>query len=199
MSGAPPDARSTSAPSPKRVLLVPGLWNSGPDHWQSYWEKGRNDCLRVVQRDWETPRAAEWIATLERAVLDAIGPVVLAAHSLGCTLVARFAARAAEATRAWVRGALLVAPSDVEAPSYPKGTEGFAPMPLERLPFPSIVVASSNDEYVSLERARLFARSWGGRFVEAGAHGHVNSASQLGMWPLGQGLLDQLLGGPVRP
>jgi predicted alpha/beta hydrolase family esterase len=132
-------------------------------------------------------------------VLDAPGTLVLAAHSLGCTLVARFADRAAEATRARVRGALLVAPSDVDAPSYPKGTEGFAPMPLERLPFPSIVVASSDDEYVGLERARLFARSWGSRFVEAGAHGHLNSASRLGMWPLGQGLLDELLGGPVRP
>ena len=152
----------------------------------------------MVQRDWETPRAADWIATLERAVLDASGPVVLAAHSLGCTLVARFADRAAEAARARVQGALLVAPSDVDAPSYPKGTEGFAPMPLERLPFPSTVVASSDDEYVSLERARLFARSWGSRLVEAGAHGHLNSASRLGMWPLGQGLLEELLGGPAQ-
>jgi predicted alpha/beta hydrolase family esterase len=182
-----------------RVLLIPGLWNSGPDHWQSHWEKGRKDCLRVVQRDWETPRAADWIAALERAVLDAAGPVVLAAHSLGCTLVARFAAAAAEVARTRVRAALLVAPSDVDAPSYPKGTAGFTPMPLHRLPFPSTVVASSDDEYVTLERARLFARSWGSRFVEAGAQGHLNSASKLGMWPLGQGLLDELLAGTAQP
>lgn len=174
------------------VLLLPGLWNSGPDHWQSHWEKGLPDCVRVVQRDWETPRAADWIETLEAAVLSAPGPVVLAAHSLACTLVARFAAAASPPALAKVRGALLVGPSDVDAPSYPKGTSGFAPMPLWPLPFPSIVVASSDDDYVTLERARLFARSWGARLVEAGARGHLNSASKMGMWPQGQALLEQL-------
>ena len=35
------------------ILLVPGLWNSGPEHWQSYWERERTDCRRVLQKDWE--------------------------------------------------------------------------------------------------------------------------------------------------
>ncbi len=89
--------------------------------------------------------------------------MVLAAHSLGCCTVAHLARDAAPAELARVRGALLVAPSDVEAPSYPAGTKGFAPMPLARLPFASIVVGSSNDEYVAPERARFFAGSWGAR------------------------------------
>ena len=174
------------------VLLLPGLWNSGPDHWQSHWENSRPGCIRVVQREWETPSAADWVETLEAAVLAAPGPVVLAAHSLACTLVSRFAAAASPGATAKVRGALLVAPSDVDAPSYPGGTSGFTPMPLERLPFPGIVVASSNDEYVTIARARLFARSWGARLVEVGAHGHLNSASKLGMWPQGLALLEEL-------
>jgi predicted alpha/beta hydrolase family esterase len=91
-----------------------------------------------------------------------------------------------------VRGALLVAPSDVESPRYPKGTEGFSPMPLSRLPFASIVVSSSDDEYVTPARAAAFARAWGSRLVEAGALGHINSDSKLGMWPLGSKLLDEL-------
>ena len=87
---------------------------------------------------------------------DADGPVVFAAHSLGCALVAHWAASSKQLTR--VRGALLVAPSDVEAPSYPAGTVGFAPMPLRKLPFSSIVVASSDDEYVAPERATQLHR-----------------------------------------
>jgi len=174
------------------VLLVPGLWNSGPENWQSYWERERGDCLRVVQSDWETPQRSDWVATLERAVSDAREPVVLAAHSLGCCLVAHWAGGKG-ASVAKVRGALLVAPSDVEAPSYPAGPVGFGPMPRQRLPFAAVVVASSDDRFVSLDRAREFAAAWGARLVEAGALGHINSDSELGNWPQGQELLAALL------
>ena len=107
--------------------------------------------------------------------------------------MAHLARDATPAELAKVRGALLVAPSDVEAPSYPSGTVGFVPMPLDRLPFPAIVIGSSNDEYVSEPRARLFAQQWGARYLDAGPLGHLNSASNLGMWPLGQSLLEDLL------
>jgi predicted alpha/beta hydrolase family esterase len=169
------------------VRLIPGLWNSGPEHWQSHWERERPDWLRIQQADWETPRREDWVETIRRAVEEAGEPVVLAAHSLGCATVAHFAAAGGR-----VHGALLVAPSDVEAPSYPAGTEGFKPVPMAPLPFPSIVVASTDDEYVSLERAAQFARAWGSRFVVAGALGHINSASKLGRWPLGLELLEEL-------
>jgi len=172
------------------VLLIPGLWNSGPEHWQSYWERERSGCRRIVQRDWETPRCSDWVATLEEAVGAAKAPVVLAAHSLGCTLVARWAATSRHLDR--IRGALLVGPSDVDAPSYPRGTTGFMPMPLDRLPFPSIVVFSTDDAYVTPERAALFAKAWGSRLVNAGAKGHLNSDSRLGMWPEGFALVDEL-------
>src|SRR4051812_43106958 len=109
----------TPVPGPAKVLLLPGLWNSGPENWQSYWERERDDCLRVIQSDWETPRREDWVATLEKAVAGAPEPVVLAAHSLACTLVGHWAGSAGATVRK-VRGALLVAPSDVEAPSYPR-------------------------------------------------------------------------------
>lgn len=188
---APPDGAAPRA----AVLLVPGLWNSGPEHWQSYWERARDDCRRVVQRDWETPRRADWVETLNRAVLESPAPVVLAAHSLGCATVAHWAASAEPAAVAWVRGALLVAPSDVHAPSYPPGTEGFIPIPLVPLPFASIVVASDDDEYVTLARAAHFAHAWGSRLVNVGARGHINSASGLGAWPEGEALLRSLIDG----
>jgi uncharacterized protein len=172
------------------VLLVPGLWNSGPEHWQSHWERERTDCRRVLQKDWETPRCSDWVAVLDAAIAGSRLPVVLAAHSLGCALVAHWAG--GSKLLAKVRGALLVAPSDVEAPSYPAGTSGFTPMPLERLPFRSIVVMSSDDQYVTPARASRFAQAWGSRLVDVGPKGHINSASGLGMWPEGFALIEEL-------
>jgi uncharacterized protein len=124
----------------------------------THWERIRPAWRRVLQQDWETPRRQDWVATVEAAVAASPAPVVLAAHSLGCCLIAHWAGLTSHASK--VRGALLVAPSDPDAPSYPKGPTGFTPMPLRRLPFASIVPASTDDEYVSVERAALFAREW---------------------------------------
>ena len=143
-----------------------------------------------MQTDWETPRRDDWVATLDQAVAEAGGPVVLAAHSLGCALVAHWAGGSRHLGK--VRGALLVAPSDVEAPSYPTGTTGFAPMPLRKLPFRSIVVMSADDQYVTPGRARQFAQAWGSQLVDVGPKGHINSASGLGMWPEGFALVEEL-------
>jgi predicted alpha/beta hydrolase family esterase len=170
------------------VLILPGLYNSGPEHWQSYWERAHPEFRRVEQDDWETPRCEDWVARLEDAVREAGLDTVLVAHSSSCALVARWT----ETTKLKVRGALLVAPSDTDAPSYPEGPAGFNPMPLNRLPFPSIVVASTDDPYVTLERAEEFARAWGSELVNIGPAGHLNSASGLGDWPVGFALLERL-------
>ena len=175
-----------------QVVLIPGLYDSGPEHWQSRWESERPDCVRVRQQDWETPRCEDWTAVLEQVVRGLEGEAVLAAHSLACATIAHWAQSASAQTLRKVRGALLVAPSDVEAASYPPGTQGFAPMPRRALPFTSIVVASSDDAYVTPARAAAFARDWGSRLVEVGPRGHLNSASGLGSWPEGQQLLAAL-------
>jgi hypothetical protein len=170
------------------VLLLPGLSGSGPQHWQSLWLAGRPGFRRVEQREWEAPRLEDWIATLDGAVREAGASALLVAHSAACTLVARWAGLHPRP----IRGALLVGPSDTEAPSFPKGPTGFAPMPLLPLPFPTTVVASSDDPYVSLARARRFAAAWGSRLAEVGAAGHINSQSGLGEWPAGLELLREL-------
>lgn len=169
------------------ILLLPGLYDSGPEHWQSYWQRAHG-YRRVEQHDWDTPRRTDWVDTLESAVAESGPDTVLVAHSLACTLVNWWA----QQTKLAVRGALLVAPSDVDAPSYPEGTHGFKPMPLLRLPFRSIVVASTDDEYVTLERAKEFAAAWGSELVVVGPKGHINSASALGEWPEGFALLKKL-------
>ncbi|HMA04261.1 MAG TPA: alpha/beta hydrolase [Gemmatimonadaceae bacterium] len=172
-----------------KILLLPGLYDSGPDHWQSHWERTLPNAVRIVQRDWESPARDEWVATLERAVAEHGSDVVLVGHSTACALIAFWAAQ----TSRTVRGALIVAPSDTEAPSYPDGPTGWTPMPMNLLPFPSIVVASADDEYVSLERARSFATAWGSSFISIGNAGHINSASGLGDWPRGRDLLAELM------
>ncbi len=117
--------------------------------------------------------------------------VVLAGHSLACTTIAHYAAKHADC-EGRVAAAFLVAPSDVEAPTYPPGSSGFDPMPLQKLPFPSVLVASTDDPFVTLERAELFARSWGSRLITIANAGHINTASGHGPWPEGEAWLEQL-------
>lgn len=174
------------------VLIVPGLTNSGPDHWQSLWEKQNPNYVRVQQRDWNQPDPKEWVAAIDQAVTSAQPPVFLVGHSLGCVAIARWATASGPGVSS-VAGALLVAPPDAERGGAPKEIKGFAPMPLKVLPFPSIFVASSNDPYSNIERARFFAKKWGSKFVEAGDKGHLDSESRLGDWPHGQKLLAELL------
>jgi uncharacterized protein len=181
-----------SAPSRTAALILPGLFDSGPEHWQTHWERQDPTCRRVRQADWETPRCADWVATLDAAVAYSADPVLLVAHSSACALVAHWARDASKESLTRVRGALLVAPSDPEGPSYPAGPTGFAPMPLGRLPFPSIVVASRDDEYVTIERAREYAAAWGGELTDLGDAGHINASSGLGTWPAGYGMLQRL-------
>jgi predicted alpha/beta hydrolase family esterase len=165
------------------ILMVSGLWNSGPLHWQTCWERKHPDWKRVPHRDYNNPQRDEWVAELDAAIAAGEGAPLLVAHSLGCALVAQWA-RCGSPLK--IAGAILVAPSDVDAPSYPVEATGFAPMPMERLPFPTLVVASTNDEYVTIERARALAQAWGSRLVEIGDAGHINGASGYGEWPEGE-------------
>jgi uncharacterized protein len=170
------------------VLVVPGWGDSGPDHWQSLWERAAPDFRRVIQRDWLAPRCEEWVDTLAAAVRAAGTRVVIAAHSLGCIAVAHLAARGP----AGVHGALLVAPPDVEAPGFAPQIEGFAPVPRTPLPFPSIVVTSRDDPYAMPGRTRVLAAAWGSRLVEHGEGGHFNTDAGFGPWPEGEALLEAL-------
>jgi len=118
-------------------------------------------------------------------------PVVLVAHSLGCLLAAAWAAHSQNTRR--VRGALLVAPGDVEREEIRPLLSSWSPVELGRLPFASVLLGSRNDPYCSLERARLFAHCWGSQFMDYGDCGHINADSGLGSWPEGHVLLQDLM------
>ena len=174
------------------VLIIPGLSNSGPEHWQSIWGTKHPEYHRVEQEDWETPRCADWVRTLHASIRSiGNGPVVLAGHSSACATIAHYAVQHGDC-EGRVAGAFLVGPSDVEAPSYPVGPTGFGPMPLQKLPFRSVVVASTDDPFITLERAELFAASWGSRLIKLPNAGHINTASGHGAWPEGEAWLEEM-------
>ncbi len=191
----PPSDASTNAASDSTtpVYLLPGWLNSDPDHWQSRWERALGH-VRIEQADWEWPRRGDWMARLDEVLLSdarlAQTPAVLVAHSLGCQLVAAWAAHSQHTGR--VRGALLVAPPDTERDDMPPQLHNWRPIRRPQLPFPAIAVVSSDDPYCAPERAHQMAADWGARLVLAGPHGHLNTASGLGDWPAGQALLATL-------
>ena len=172
------------------VLTIPGLNNSGPDHWQSLWEETRGDCERVDLGSWASPNRNAWVTRLDAAIRAANGPVILAAHSLGCIATAHLPAEAA----ARIQGALLVAPADPERRAV---LSDFAPVPYAALPYRSIVVASSNDPFCPIRLAGAYSRAWGSEFVRMQNAGHINVDSGHGEWPLGLALLQSLTDEPA--
>lgn len=175
------------------VLILPGIGNSGPTHWQSLWQKKNPSFRRVEQLEWESPRCSDWVQRLDDVISAISEPIVLAAHSSSCALVAHWTLHAENANRTKIRGALLVAPSDPLGQNYPVGPTGFSPVPINALPFPSTVVASTDDRYVTLERAQEYSKAWGSRIVIMENAGHINAASGYGEWPEGLKLLDEIL------
>jgi len=171
------------------IVIVPGWRDSGPGHWQTLWAEALPGARRVVQDNWVAPLRSAWVQRLRETIEAVDGPVVLVAHSLGCITVAHLPA----AVHHRVHAALLVAPADPERRS---ALTDFAPVPYERLPFPSIVVASSNDPYCPSRLAGAYARAWGSEFVRLNDAGHINIESGHGPWPLGWALLSALCAQP---
>ncbi|MDP3828910.1 MAG: alpha/beta hydrolase, partial [Polaromonas sp.] len=170
-----------------RFIIVPGWRDSGPGHWQSLWAGRLDNAVRVQQDDWITPSRQAWVASMARTILQQTGPVVIVAHSLGCIATTHLPADAA----ARIQGALLVAPADPERRSI---LRDFAPVPARKLPYRSVMVASSNDPYCPVRLAGAYARAWGSEFVRIQGGGHINIESGHGEWPLGAALLQSLAG-----
>jgi predicted alpha/beta hydrolase family esterase len=169
------------------IIIVPGWRDSGPGHWQSLWAERLPGARRVIQDDWVMPTRQAWVRTLAELVLDSPRPVVIAAHSLGCIATSHLPPEAA----ARIQGALLVAPADPERRAI---LSDFAPVPFGKLPYRSVLVASSNDPFCPIRLAGAYARAWGSEFVRLQQAGHINIESGHGEWPLGLALLQSLVG-----
>ncbi|MFV0680254.1 RBBP9/YdeN family alpha/beta hydrolase [Ottowia sp.] len=176
-----------------RVLTLPGWQGSGLTHWQSRWE-ALHGYTRVEQHDWQRPLRGDWTARLQDVVLADARPAWLVAHSLGCLLVAWWAAHAGDAVQR-AAGALLVAPPEIERDDVRQQIPGWAPPARQRLPFPAIVVASTDDPFGRADYASQLAQDWGASFYSVGPRGHINADSGLGDWGEGHALLAALHSG----
>ena len=175
------------------ILIVPGLGDSGPDHWQTRWQARLSTARRVEQDDWERPMREAWVARIIAAATQATRPVVIVAHSLGVLAVVHAAPRLPPT----VVGAFLVAPPDeASLAALQEIDPAFAPIPRDPLPFPSVLVASSNDPLCGSVEAAELSLAWGATFTAAGEAGHINADSGHGPWPEGlirfAGFLKQL-------
>jgi len=172
------------------VLIVPGLREHVPEHWQTHLQRElehRGIPVACVPRRQNEKLSCElWIEAIAAALADLAGPVVLVAHSGGVIMVAHWAQR----RRRPIHGALLATPADLENPlpaGYPSQDElqrnGWLPIPRLPLPFRSLVVASSNDPLAGHDRVLQFARAWRSEVVDLGEVGHLNPAAGFGPWP----------------
>jgi predicted alpha/beta hydrolase family esterase len=176
------------------ILLVPGLRDHVPEHWQTHLEAKLPNARSVQPLTRDKLSLAARVKQLDAAIAACPQPVILVAHSAGVMMVAHWA----KAHRRPIFGALLVAPPDLENPlpeGYPQMDDlkanGWLPTPNQRLPFASIVGVSTNDPLCALDRSTDMARKWGSRVVNLGAVGHVNPASGHGEWPRAEALIQE--------
>jgi uncharacterized protein len=179
------------------VLIIPGLRDHVAEHWQTLLAARLPNCRTVPPLETDKLSLAARVEAIQRELDGIDGPVVLVAHSAGVLMAVHWAARHSRP----ILGALLATPPDLNTtwPSqYPSPDvlqeHGWSPLPRGALPFPSIVVASSNDHLASLEAVREMAGDWGAALVELGAVGHLNPASGYGEWPQAEELIEALLG-----
>jgi len=182
---------------PVTVLIVPGLREHVPDHWQTLLAQQLARVRTVPPLEHDKLSCAARVAAIETEVQRIDGPVVIVAHSAGAIMVAHWSLRA---TRP-IHGALLAAPADLETPlppGYPERetlrAHGWLPIPRGRLPFRSIVAASTNDPLARFDRVAGLAADWGSRLEDVGAVGHLNPAGGFGEWPRAMALLEELEG-----
>ena len=169
---------------------IPGLRNSGDGHWQTLWEKQYpNNFIRINQDNWEQPNCEDWVNRVEEILCQHdLENAILIGHSVGCATIVNWYRKFQHK----IKGALFVAPSDVERGDYPTYISGFIPVHLEHLPFPTIVVASTNDQVVDFERSEFFADIWGSELVTIENGGHLEKSIGTNNWESGITLLQKL-------
>jgi len=184
------------------TLTLPGWLNSGQDHWQTRWEQ-LHGAQRVQQDNWEQPLRGDWLSALEEHMLfvadhaarnttnGAPTRFAIAAHSLGCHLLAAWAAHSKHAH--WVVAALLVAPPDLSQTDTTPAVARWHPPEMAALPFKAVVWGSDNDTYASWDSTQAIAAQWGASTVCMAQGGHINADTGLGDWPQGWQSLQALM------
>ncbi|MCC8366246.1 alpha/beta hydrolase [Xenorhabdus sp. PB61.4] len=180
----------------KTYLIVPGYTNSGPDHWQSHLERKYQNVIRVQQDNWLSPIREKWLYRLHETIEKTSGEIFLIGHSCGAVTITQWAK---EKSCNRVTGALLVAPADIDSPDAPPELHIQRPLPKIPLPFPTTLVCSDNDEFLSLEKAHSLARSWKTELIVLSGAGHIHTAAGYGEWQEGEKLINTISGNHLIP
>lgn len=177
------------------VLIIPGLRDHVAEHWQTLLEARLSKVRTVPPAETDKLNCAKRVARIEAELKKIQGPVILVAHSAGVLMTVHWAAL----HQHHIQGALLVAPPDLAEDwpdNYPSPEtlkyEGWSPLPAQKLDFPSIVVASTNDHLATFKAVAAMAETWGSQLVNAGAVGHLNPAAGFGYWPQAEQLILEL-------
>jgi predicted alpha/beta hydrolase family esterase len=165
------------------LVLVPGLYDSGPEHWQSLWQARHSFFLRVTQRNWNNPDIELWISAIRRLLATRKRPAILIGHSYGALASCCIADDGLHD----IAGLLLVAPAE------PAKFEVEDRVPERNLGVPCMVVASHNDPVMRYRRAIHWSTVWGGDLIDLGEAGHINCEAGFGPWPYGLELLKSLV------
>jgi hypothetical protein len=180
-----------TTPIKTHLLIVPGLGGSRINHWQHLWSEKYPHSIMIEQEDWEKPIREKWLTKLNESIQELQHPTILVGHSLGAILITLWANQYQNPN---IMGALLVAPADVDSHTHtPEILWHFAPIPLQKLAFPSLVITSANDPYISPERSEFLSKKWGSQYATIGNKGHINSESNLGFWQEGQDYLESFI------
>lgn len=175
--------------APVRVLIIPGLNDSGPGHWQTWLQAQYQGALRVKQRDWHQPDLDRWAGRVTQAVDSASEQTtwIAVAHSFGSLALAQHLATRQPRAQGGIRAALIVAPAD------PVKFQLQDRLPRRGLGIPLTVVGSDNDPWMPAASAQDWAHHWGARFHNLGRAGHINVDSGFGPWPWARFKVDQLI------
>jgi uncharacterized protein len=173
------------------LVILPGLNNSGPQHWQTFWQERKTDALRLEPASWNAPELDDWMSALDRAVAACVAPPLLVAHSMGCLLSVCWASR--HRPDLSITGAFLVAPPNFKRKEFP--ARSFTQAPESPLPYPALVVGSTNDPYCPIDVVAGLAYSWEAGFVSVGPRGHISTEPGNGDWEEGWRLLKAFAAG----
>lgn len=173
------------------IVIVPGFNNAGPAQWQSLLEDKFHHFVRVQQKNWLHPAREDWVQGIESTVSKITGDVVLVGHSCGAVAITQWASNCDSRK---VKGALLVAPADVERTNAVTAIQVQRPLPTASLPFPSKLIYSDNDEHCTVLRSEEMGALWGCKLelVEGGSHFHTEAG--YGEWPAAENWIAELAG-----
>lgn len=165
------------------LLIVPGLRNSDAHHWQTRWQAQLPNSKRIHMDNWDIPDLEQWRRAIHIELAKLDQPAILIAHSFGTLASASIAEDFPEK----IAALFLVAPADPD--KFTIATQ----LPQRLLPVPTKIIASSNDPWMSDNKAAYWALQWGADFLRLKNVGHINSESKLGLWSEGIQQLEHLV------